>query len=227
MAQIARRKWSELQTEAILAAGGHAYTGFSTRMSYWLTEAYYEICATYHQYALDADSLIALPDGTSQLELPVDCYIVVSVGVVDGSNRPLKFLRSEHFRLQGGTLRGNPGDLLSFSRFKNAIYFNAPSKPGTRIRLYYYRFPIAPDFAGTATEPPSVPETDWLWDTQIVDAGVAKAQRRIWRPDLGQFNTQSLKEWLDAQAQAQTKEEPTGAQPDRPLPNVALGGKQT
>lgn len=227
MAAITRRYWSTMATEATLAAGGHSYTGFSTRIQYWLTEAYYDLCATYHQYALDKDVTIAVPVGTRQIQLPSDCYIVVAVGLLDSSGSPARFLRSEHFRLQGGTFRATQGDLLSFSRFKNALFFNALAKAGTQVQLYYYRYPAAPDFSSSTGNPPSVPETDWLWDTHIIDAGVAKAQKRIWRPDLAQFNVQTVQEWLEEQTQAQTKDEPTGAQPDRPLPNVALGGKQT
>lgn len=227
MAQITRQLWSALRDEAILASGGHAYTGFSGRIEYWMTQAYYDICATYHQYELDKDLVVAVTQGSNRIDLPTDCFIVVAVGVVDDSEQPVSFLRSEHFRLQGGGFRSTQAEFMSFSRFQNSLFFNAQAKANTKVRLYYYRFPNAPDFAGTSGQPNSVPETKWLWDAHIIDATVARAQRRIWRPDLGGLNTQALSEWLDEQVQAQAKKDPIGAQPDKSLSNLALGGKQT
>ena len=227
MAQITRRAWSALQTEATLALGGHAYTNFSSRVQYWLTEAYYDLCAAYHHYELDKNVIVSVPQGTSQIQLPTDCFIVVGVGLLDSSDQPIRFLRSEHFRVLGGTLRSSQSDLLSCARFQNSLYFNAPAKAGVRIRIYYYRYPIAPDFTAATGVPPGVPETQWLWDTHLIEGAVAKGQKRIWRPDLAQFNAQSLSEWLEEQTQSQTKDEPTGTQPDKAVPNQQIGGKQT
>lgn len=227
MAQITRQLWSALRDEAILASGGHAYTGFSGRVEYWMTQAYYDLCSMYHHYELDGEKIIAVPTGASKVDLPTDCFIVVAVGLIDSSDLPIRFLRMENFKLQGGGFRPQQADLLSFSRYQNAIYFNAQAKAGTKIKLYYYRNPNAPDFSGTSGQPNSIPETQWKWDAHLIDATVARAQRRIWRPDLGQFNAQALSDWLDDQVQSQMKEEPAGAQPDKSQSNMAIGGKQT
>lgn len=113
MAQITRQLWSALRDEAILAAGGHAYTGFSGRVEYWMTQAYYDLCAMYHQYELDAEQILAIPTGASKVDLPTNCFIVVAVGVVDSSDLPIRFLRMENFKLQGGAFRSQQASSLS------------------------------------------------------------------------------------------------------------------
>ena len=54
-----------------------------------MTQAYYDICATYHQYELDKDLVVAVTQGSNRIDLPTDCFIVVAVGVVDGSEQPV------------------------------------------------------------------------------------------------------------------------------------------
>lgn len=225
MAQITRRKWSELLTEAILAGGGHVYTSFSTRMQHWLTEGYYDLCALYHHYAFDARAVLTPPSGSSQVTLPSDCYIVVGVGVLDANGRTVSFLKAENAKLLLGKFRPAQVIPTSYARISRDIIFETLTPAGLKLELVYYRFPLAPDFAASSGAT-AYPETDWLWDKHVMDSALACSKRRIWRPDLAGLDAQPLGEWLDEQVQGQTRKVPVTSQPDSRVANINLGDKQ-
>lgn len=225
MAEITRRTWANIRDEAILATGGHVYTGFSTRMEYWLTGAYFDLCAAYHHYEFDKSATITVPDGESTYNLPQDLYIVVGVALVDDLLRPTTFLQPRRPQTLWGAFRNEKRPITYFARWAKTLYFDAKANGDTKMRLDYYRFPNPPDFAAT-TLPQNYPETARIWDDHMTDAGVSRAKGRIWRPDLQQFDAQALTAWLDQQAQAQTKQDPIHTQPVADATGKALGGAQ-
>lgn len=226
MAQITRRIWSELATEAILAGGGHTYTGYSTRMNYWLTEAYYDICAMYHHYELDAKAFVTVPAGSKEVTVPPNCYVVIGLSELDANDAPKRFLMSERPQIVMATQRVLASSVRSYARIGNTLLLDAALSTAAKYQIDYYRTPVAPDFAATSGQPNSVPETSWLWDTHLIDAALAKSKRRIWRPDLAAFDAQDLMTWLGEQIQSQMKEDPIMTEADKPTVGRPLGGKQ-
>ena len=224
MAAITRRTWANLRDEAIQACGGHDYTGFSSRVEYCVTEAYYDICATYHHHELEsATNIAAWTIGNTSISLPADCFIVVGVRLYDtvangsGHLGTLQYVR-HHFLLSNfSTTQAQPG---SFSRSKTTLYLNCPVDKAYQYVVHYYAFPTAPDFSSGS------PQTAWLWDTHLIEGTLAKMQGRIWRPDLGQMNGQLLKDWLAVQPQASVQTEPQPGLPDYPTANLPQGGLQ-
>ena len=138
MVQIARRKWSEILTEAILAGGGHVYTGYSTRMTYWLTEGYYDLCAMYHQYALDQRTV---------LEPAWDLYLPVSFA---GNSLPTELSGCAQRDYSGGCAPGTEirGIFTAVSRHLGGFIFerNAQTSTGCFVGspgTHAFRFPRA------------------------------------------------------------------------------------
>lgn len=227
MAQIARRIWSELRDEAILAAGGHTYTGYSTRMQYWITEAYYDLGAMYHQYELDEALDFTLDPGEAVQSLPANLFTVVGVAEIDTTtNQPRRFLIEDRPQTLFGKFRPSRSRAGSYARTSNELLFDCAADASRTYRLYYYRTPNAPDFAATSGQPNSTSEYAWLWDAHLLDYAVSRAKRRAWRPDLASFDAQTLAEWLEGQVQAQINDEPIITEPTKPAEGRPLGGRQ-
>lgn len=221
MAQIARRTFAQMLTEVTNFAGGHDYSGFSTRAQHAIWAAYLDLSLTYHHFELEANTTLTLPATTKQVDLPADCYAVIAVVATIGGTDILINPRRTQFALADRWATSGETKLPSeWARYGRTLFFNGPSSGSTELRIYYYRVPTAPDFDGSA-----YPETNVLWDDHIIEASVAKLQRRIWRPDLAQANLEFLKQWLGEQIQP-TLQQPIVTLPDMTTASRPLGGAQ-
>lgn len=225
MAAITRRTWANLRDEVIAACGGHDYTGFSSRVEYWLTEAYYDLALSYHHHELEAVATpVAMTPGTATLTIPTDTFIIITfvlkAAVADGGAY-LTTLRYERLHWIQANYSATNAQPNAFARSGSTFYFNCPPDKAYQSVIYYYKVPAAPDFAGTGN-----PTTAWLWDTHLVEAALAKAQGRVWRPDLVQLTLQPLNEWAQAQVQPLLTQELQSGLPDYPNANAPQGGPQ-
>lgn len=224
MAAIARRTWAQLRDEAIAAAGGHTYTGFSSRMEYWLTEAYYDLATSYHHHELEAVATpAAMTPGTATLTIPTDAFIIITfvlkASVADGGAY-LATLRYERLHWIQAAYSSTSAQPSAFARSGSTFYFNCPPDKAYTSSVYYYKVPAAPDFSSGS------PATAWLWDTHLIEGALAKCQGRVWRPDLVQLTLQPLNQWLQAQVQPTLTQELQTGLPDYPNSNAPQGGPQ-
>lgn len=196
MAVMTRRLWSAIQTETIRRLAGINYTGFDTRVQYWLWSSYLTLCTTYHHFELDKeDTSLTLSSGAYTLALPADCFEVIALTLRDSTGAQAGEVQQYEFGATRGAYTAESGLPTRRARFAGTLYFDKKADANYSVDLYYYRLPTAPDFAsGSAT-----PETGVDCDEYIIAGACALANPAIGRPDLGTIDRQVLTDWLASQ----------------------------
>lgn len=206
-------------TEARLRLGNAPATG---RADHFINAAYLRLALGYHHYELDKiDTSISCVVGTPTITLPTDCFTVIAVRIRTGSTlHPPLQPRDAHV-LFGGRTTTNAKP-AHYTRYLNLIHFNCPPDATYNVDLYYYRNPIAPDFASAS----ATSELSWLWDEAILEGAVALGHKTVWRPDLGMADLETLSSWLARQAQPGIIEETLRDVPQKPRLGLSHGGVQ-
>jgi hypothetical protein len=224
MAALARRNWLENQTEIIRRLGGINYTGFTTRVQYWLTASYHYLSTCYHHFELDViDSSLTLSTTVNTLALPADCYILIAVRLKDPATG--KFLA-------GGVGIGDAASRLveftneigkpeTYVRFKNTLYFSHIPDKAYPVDLFYYKLPANPDFTGT-----DVPLTGQDCDEHLIEGALRLGWPAVARPDLGEPNRQLFTEWLAETPRPSNISDPLPSSREKPVTSKTMGGPQ-
>ncbi len=222
MAAIARRAWSALRDEAILRLGNITATGFSARVEYFMTQAYFDLALMFHHHELDViDTTKTLSTSNNEVTLPTDTYIVVSVrlksvaGVILG---PLTFKDARSlFDDYTGVTAGQP---KSYTRFASKLYVETKPDAAYPLEIFYYQLPTAPDFSSGS------PVTGRDMDDHIIERTLQLGWPAIARPDLGSIQGELLTEWLQRQVRSDLVGEPLPAMREKPLSGSSFGGVQ-
>ncbi|HBY61916.1 MAG TPA: hypothetical protein DEH78_19015 [Solibacterales bacterium] len=206
-------------TECRLRLGNAPATG---RADHFLNAAYLRLALGYHHYELNKiDTSISCVVGTPTITLPTDCFTVIAVRLRTGSTlHPILQSREVH-ALFGDRTTSNAKP-THYARFLNLLHFNSPPDATYNVDLYYYRTPIAPDFASAS----ATSELAWLWDEAILESAVALGHKTVWRPDLGMADLETLSAWLARQAQPDIAEESLRDVPQRTRLGYSHGGAQ-
>ncbi len=224
MAALARRNWVENRDELIRRLGGINYTGFNTRVQYWLTASYLYLCTCYHHFELDVlDSSLTLSTTVNTLALPADCYILIAVRLKDPTTG--KFL-------PGGVGISNASSKLveftnqigrpkSYVRFKGTLHFDVIADQAYPVDLFYYKLPANPDFTGT-----DVPLIGQDCDEHLLEGALRLAWPGVSRPDLGDPNRQLFTEWLAETPRPSNISDPLPSAREKAMTNKTMGGPQ-
>lgn len=213
MAALARRKWSEIQSETQKRLGNTDSTGtdgvlFTTRIAYWLRAAHLDLCTTYHQFELDQTTQLTLSTSANSVALPADCFIVVAVRLKDSTGAAfLGQLTGKSYQVLADAYTGAAGQPAFVSRYGPNLYFDVLPSSAYKLDLFYYRYPTSPDFGGSGS-----PETGEDLDEHIIEGACRHAYPAIGRADLGDVYRQLLSEYLAMQ--------PRPSVLDEQLPNL-------
>jgi|SRR5688572_5572904 len=96
MAVITRQTFANMVTEVTKRLGGHDYSGFDSRVKYWVTSTYYDLALTIHHFELDKSTTASLTSGTSSVSVPADTYLVVGVACPHAT-QPKRWLKAERY----------------------------------------------------------------------------------------------------------------------------------
>lgn len=223
MAPLQRYTWMTLKAEVIRRLGGRTEPGFSSRVEYWIDAAQLDLGCTIHHFELDkTDQALTLGAGSSTINLPADCYIVMGVGLRNaGAGTFRKWLLLNHLRFVQANFSDAPNEPSEYARFGDQLQFNCTSDGSYPLLLRYYKYPSAPDFGAGAG-----PEFSRLWDEHLVEGAIAKANGSLWRPDLASAQTQTLQEFLASQVQPALLAEVFPDRPSQATANRTHGGAQ-
>lgn len=228
MAVLTRRTWANLRDEAIAVGGGHSHSGWSGRVEHWMYEAYLDLALSFHHHELEASATVTTADQALSATLPADVFVVHSLAwayrAVAGQNGiavQLKEMRLNNLLAQRETQR--PALWRRYARQGATVQFDCPLdiNQATTLTVLYYQVPAAPDFALTTS-----PATNWLWDSHLVEATVAKICGRSWTWDSSGMFLQTLQTWLQQQIQPNMNQEPMNNPPEKPTASTNQGGNQ-
>lgn len=200
MAALTRRTWATLKTEVgkrigregdttgALAAGGP--------VEHWIDAAYRMICRTWHHPELDEEDPGTLGSGVDSLALPSNCLLPIAIRFENSlGNQRLGRATISRFSYLIGFSPKRLGLPTEFARFNDAIYFDRTTDASYGYDLYYYRKPVAVDFASGGSE------LDQSWDQLIVSAATELGLKGYWQPDLAQAQAETLQSWASRFAQ--------------------------
>ncbi len=223
MAPLARPTWAALKAEVLRRLGGRSEPSIGARVEQWLDAAQLDLALTFHHFELDTtEKAITLAMGSSTIDLPADCYIVLGVALMTPREETFRrWLTLQHLRYVQANFSIAEAEPAEYARFGSALLFNCPPDKNYPLLLRYYRFPSPPDFAGLAS-----PELSRLWDEHLIEGALAKAHGALWRPDLAASQTQMLQEFLAAQVQPALLAELLPDRSTTPTANRTHGGAQ-
>lgn len=223
MAVIARRTFVGIRDEAIKRCGNIGASGFSSRVEYFVTAAYDEICSTYHHFELDKiDPNIVLSTSANSITLPSDCFVVVNLVLRNAAGTAIvgEVGLYDGRRVFAG-YAAEIGQPTRYARFGTKLYFDKKPDVAYTSDLYYYKSPIAPDFGGA----PTSPETARDVDEHIIEGAVALTSSAIKDVDFGGVNRQLLADWLASQVRNPTQV-PLSDGRERRATQSTIGGAQ-
>jgi hypothetical protein len=222
MAPLTRYTWATMKSEVIRRLGGRTESTIGSRVEYWLEAAQLDMGLTYHHFELDkTDTSLTLATGTSTINLPSDCYIVLGVGLRNpGLTTFKKWVTLQHLRYVQANFSETNAVPSEYARFGSTLQFNCNSDQNYPILLRYYKLPSAADFSGGS------PELSRFWDEHLIEAAVAKAQGALWRPDLAAGATTLLQDFLEKQVQPQLLADVLADRPTVSTANRTHGGAQ-
>ena len=229
MAQIARRLWSEIQTETLRRVGGVQYTNFAARLQYWIWEAYQKLCLTYNHYELQDEIVESLATGAASIKLPENCYSVMSVAEVDTAGEILLVLQNQNDVIRQGlwkSFRGQPQNYSRSGHLGTRLQFDCSSDTDRNYRICVYRFPDSPDFTAAIGTNFSTPQIAIFWEQAIIDAAVARAGASMAAGEVQAQAEAALDSFLGQQIQAPLVEQPPGDLPNTPKSDSPRGGLQ-
>jgi hypothetical protein len=229
MAQIQRRLWSEIKTEALRRLGGVQYTGFSSRVEYWIWEAYQKLCLTYNHYELQDEVVIGLATGESSITLPDGAYAVMGVAEVNASSQVVRVLQNRHDLIRQGLFvifSGQPENYSRAGHRGTRLQFDRPTNEDRSYRISLYRFPEAPDFSAASGANFSLPQIPAFWEAAILDATVVRAGASVAAVEVLAAAQQALGEFLGEQIQSPLIDQPPGDLPGTSRADAPKGGLQ-
>ena len=223
MAPLARHTWASLKAEALRRLGGRTEPSFALRVERWLDAAQLDLGLTFHHFELDkTTTALTLALGETTVPLPLDCYIVMGMGLRDATSGAFKrWLTLQRLTYVQANFSQSPAQPAEYARFGSELVLNGPSDQGYGLLLRYYKIPSAPDFLASGS-----PELSRLWDEHLLEGVLAKAHGALWRPDLAVHGGQLLAEFLAMQVQPSLLQELFPDRPTVPTANRTHGGAQ-
>lgn len=211
MAALTRRTWAQLATEATRRLKGIDYSGFDSRVQYWLWNAYLWLCTTYGHFELDKTVSGTLGTTNNQIDLAsvaTDAWIIMSLEIKNVStSKPIANLVQKDAHALFAAYRAVSEQPVAFTRFGTKLYLNSIPNAAYPYDLYYRRLPTAPDFAGSAT-----PELPADTDEALLAAAVSLASAQL---SMDPSGAQGVLQWWQAGQVRPVLSE--SDQPDRPL----------
>jgi hypothetical protein len=222
MAPLVRRTWAQLRDEAIACGGGHDYTGYSGRVEFWMEQAYYDICLSWHHYELEASATAAVLENDTSIPVPADLFVLMSLHRPNANGGLSKALLLQRTHFLVANFSGTAADPDSYCRFGSTVLLNCPVIAGAvgNWTFRYYKVPVAPDFTSGS------PAINRVWDDHLIDATLARLQQRVWRPDLAGVSAQVLDQWIQQQVQPDMVSNIQANMPTLITQNRPTGGAQ-
>lgn len=223
MAALARRTWSQNASEVIRRLGGVNYTGFDTRVQYWLTASLHYLSTCYHHFELDTlDSSKTLSTSVNTLTIPTDCFVLICVRMKDPDTS--KFIGQIGPYDASANLveyRSAVGVPKYYSRFGSTLHFDVIANKAYPVDIFYYKLPAAPDFTGS-----DVPPLGADCDEHIIESALRLGWPAVARADLGDPPRQLFTEWLAETPRPSLISDPLPATRERDSTARTLGGPQ-
>lgn len=226
MAQLTRRKWSDIQTEVERRVGGQFYTGMEARIQQAIQEAYFQFATVYNHYELQESVTQALLSGTSSMDLPDGAYSVLSVAEVDSSGEVVLVLQNRNEIIRKGLFdptTGQPASYARSGRGGRSLQFNRATSEERQYQIDYYRLPDRIDFAETE-EPTCYSELNEIFDSVLIDLSQARIGGILRASDIEAYGRSLAEAYLGQQQVPPVMEEPTGDLSDTVLTNRPRGG---
>lgn len=223
MTAIARRTWSQVETEVIKRLGNIDSPGFSARADNWIWEAYKWLSLTYHHFELDEiDGRQVTPTNGTAILLPDDCYSLIAVIRRDAAGKPTGsgLTRSWPSSLFAD-FTGQVGIPSKYARYGSKVFLNTISDQPYPLDIYYYRLPTQPDFASNSLGS----ELGADLDESLINLTLQVAFPAIGRPDLGDYCGTLASNYLQMQSRPALITEPLAVR-ERIETNRTIGGGQ-
>lgn len=197
MAPIARRTWAQLRDEAIQCGGGHNYTGYSGRVEFWMEQAYYDICLSWHHYELETTAIAAVAANDTAITVPTDLFVLMSLHRPNAQAGLSKALLLQRMHFMVANFSPTAGVPEAYVRWGSTVLLDRPvvGAEAGNWTFRYYKIPTAPDFSSGS------PAISRVWDDHLIDATLARLQQRVWRPDLAGVSAQVMSDWIQQQVQ--------------------------
>lgn len=188
MAELARRYWSDIDTEVSRLIGAPDNSNVATRRQHWISDTYFQVCTTwFHHELVKDDYSLALQTGQSEVMIPEGTYIVFGVALLNSTGQVVAWMKSRDPRAVEGVFTTSDGQPKSVSRLGNRLIFDKEADEVYRLRVMSYKEPTPPNFTASA----AFPETARLWDDVITLMSAAKGSKRLWAPHIGsQFDAE-------------------------------------
>jgi len=190
---MSRRTWSEIKNEHVSRVAMNGAKGYSDRAYQFLSAAYFDLAALFHHPELDANVGIDVAVGNAFAALPADVNVVFSCNLLDNATIPLTEIVPSEFRSvlefqEAHSLMQDfstaPAEPKHWSRYGDQIIFKAQTDIDYTVHLFYYKTPAEPDFKASNSEMAEI------WDERILELSVLRAKTALWRPDLGQADSE-------------------------------------
>lgn len=226
MAQLTRRKWSDIDTEVQRRVGGQFFTGMTARIQQAIQEAYFQFATVYNHYELQESVIQPLLASTSSMDLPEGAYSVLSVAEVDSDGEVILVLQNRNEIIRKGLFDPTTGQPASYARSGRAgtsLQFNRAADVERQYQIDYYRLPDRIDFAAT-TEPSCYSELNEIFDGVLIDLAQARLGGILRASDIEAYGRSLAEAYLGQQQVPPVFEEPTGDLSDTVLTNRPRGG---
>ncbi len=223
MAVLTRYDFDTINTEVTRHLGNPKNASAAARIQNWIAQSYFEICLTWKHYELDVvDDSKTLADSGFKITLPTDVFILQGIGKLDpgNSNAWDGWIQQQDFQslqAQSTLHRDKP---TNWARFENDIYFDRLGSGAIPLRIFYYKVPVAPDFAA-----PSSSVLSRLWDDVIIMWSAEKGHRRLWDHNLANEMKKQLEDLLMKIPQPPLIRAEISDRPSRPLIKPRAGAQ--
>jgi hypothetical protein len=221
MAELTRRKWSDIDTEVNRLLGSPDNSNIATRRQHWIADCYFQICVTWfhHELVLD-DYSQTLKAGEAEVAVPARSYIVFGVAILNSSRQVVGWLTMRDPRSVEGVFTTSDGQPRSVSRLGGRLLFDKEADEDYGLRIMSYRTPLPPDFASDE----EFPETARVWDDVIILMSAAKGNKRLWSPHIGAQQDAEAGAIVAAIPQPLLAVDGIVDQPEKELAQAPLGG---